>query len=178
MRPTITLALLCFAGVSCSKSEAKLRKEVQDCSAITLDAPGISRCLVSQFKWAPAKAAQAGVARQRELDSIAAFRRDSMWQADAKRHRADLADCATGGGDVARCLSDIHGWDLEHAVASADSLWREETPKHRTQIQACQRQKKSSVGSCLILYYKWTPKRAFALADSVERARMRSYKNR
>jgi hypothetical protein len=178
MRRTITLALLCFAGVSCGKSEARLHKEVRDCSAITLDAPGISRCLVSQFKWAPAKAAQAGLTRQHELDSIAAFRRDSVWQADAKRHREELAGCATGGGDLARCLSDSHGWDQQRAAASADSLWRQQGPKHRTQIQACQRQRKSSVGSCLILYYKWDPKRAFALADSVERAKMKAFKNR
>jgi hypothetical protein len=176
----ITPAHLLFtlAVLSCSKSEAKLHQEVKDCSAITLDAPGISRCLVAQFKWAPAKAAQAGLVRQRELDSVAAFTRDSAWRVDAKAHRQELAGCATGGGDMARCLENAHGWDEQRAVASADSMWRQEAPKHRTQIQACQRQRKSSVGSCLILYYKWDPKRAFALADSMERAKMKAFKNR
>jgi hypothetical protein len=101
-----------------------------------------------------------------------------MWQADAKAHRQELAGCATGGGDMARCLENAHGWDEQRAVASADSMWRQEGPKHRTQIQACQRQRKSSIGSCLILYYKWDPKRAFALADSMERAKMKAFKNR
>lgn len=177
-RLTTTLVLLSLAALSCSKSESKLRQEVKDCSAITLDAAGISGCLVARFQWAPAKATQAGVTRQRELDSTAAFRRDSVWQVDAKAHRKELASCATGGGDLARCLENAHGWDEQRAVSTADSLWRQEAPKHRTQIQACQRQRKSSVGSCLILYYKWDPKRAFALADSVERAKMRAYKKR
>jgi hypothetical protein len=178
-RITTTFALFSLAAVSCGKSEAKLRKEVTDCSAITLDAAGISGCLVARFKWDPAKAAPAGAARQRELDSTAAFRRDSVWKADAKAHRKELAGCAAaGGGDLARCLENAHGWDEQRAVSTADSLWRQDAPRHRTQIQACQRQRKSSVGSCLILYYKWTPKRAFALADSVERAKMKAYKNR
>jgi hypothetical protein len=172
------LALLSLAAVSCGKSEARLHQEVKDCSAITLDAAGISGCLVARFKWAPAKATQAGVARQRELDSVAAFKRDSAWQANAKAHRNELAGCTTGGGDLARCLENTHGWDEQRAVSAADSLWRRDAAKHRTQIQACQRQRKSSVGSCLILYYKWDPKRAFALADSVERAKIKAYNNR
>lgn len=175
---TTTLALLSLAAVSCSKSEAKLHQEVKDCSAITLDAAGISGCLVARFKWDPARATKAGVTRQHELDSIATFKRDSVWRADATAHRQEVAGCATGGGDLARCLENAHGWDEQRAISTADSLWRQEAPRHRTQIQACQRQRKSSVGSCLILYYKWDPKRAFALADSVERARMRTYKNR
>ena len=175
---TTTLAWLSLAAVSCGKSEARLHQEVKDCSAITLDAAGISGCLVARFKWKPAKATQAGISRQRELDSVAAFKRDSAWKANATAHRNEVAGCTTGGGDLARCLENAHGWDEQRAVSAADSAWRHDTPKHRTQIQACQRQRKSSVGSCLILYYKWDPKRAFALADSMERAKMRSYKNR
>src|ERR1700674_1685454 len=103
MRPvTATLALLSLGAVSCGKSTAKLRQEVKDCSAITIDAPGISRCLVAQFRWAPAKAAEAGVARQRELDSTATFQRDSSWRANGKAQREELARCATRGGDLAR----------------------------------------------------------------------------
>jgi hypothetical protein len=177
-RITASLTLLSLAAVSCAKSEAKLRREVQNCSAITLDAPGISRCLVAQFKWAPAKATEAAVARQRELDSIAAFQKDSMWQVDAKAHRQELAGCATGGGDLARCLENAHGWDAQRAGATADSLWRREAPTHRSQIQTCQRQRKSSVGSCLMLYYKWDPRRALALDDSMERAKIKAFNNR
>lgn len=177
-RLTTTVALLGLAAVSCGKSAAKLRREVKNCSAITIDAPGIASCLEAQFKWAPAKAATAGVARQRELDSIAKFQRDSVWQIDAKAHRKELAGCAAGGGDLARCLENAYGWDEQRAVATADSLWRVEGSKHRSQIQNCQRQRKSSVGSCLILYYKWDPKRAFALDDSVARAKIKALNRR
>jgi hypothetical protein len=177
-RITATLALLSLAALSCSKSEAKLRREVKDCSAITLDAPGISRCLVAQFRWAPAKATEAGVARQRELDSIAAFRRDSAWRVDAKAHRQELAGCATGGGDLARCLENAHGWDAQRAAATAESLWQRDAPKRRTQIQTCQRQRTSSVGSCLMLYYKWDPRRALAFDDSVARAKIKASNSR
>jgi hypothetical protein len=177
-RISTTFALLSLAVVSCGKSEARLHQEVKDCSAITLDAAGISACLVARFKWAPAKATPAGVARQHELDSVAAFQRDSVWQASEKRHRTELAGCTTGGGDLARCLENTHGWDEQRAVSAADSMWRHDAPKHRTQVQACQRQRKSSVASCLILYYKWDPKRAFALADSVERAKIKAYNHR
>ena len=68
-RITTTIALLGLAAVSCSKSAAKLDRELKDCSAISLDAPGIARCLVAQFKWDSAKATAVGVARQHELDS-------------------------------------------------------------------------------------------------------------
>lgn len=177
-RVTITVALLGLAAVSCGKSEAKLHQEIKSCSAISLDAPGISKCLVAQFKWDSLKATAAGVTRQRELDSIAAFQKDSIWKADEKAHRKELADCASGGGDLARCLENTHGWDEQRAVTIADSLWRREAPKHRSQIQNCQRQRKSSVGSCLILYYKWDSKRALALDDSIERAKAKAWKSR
>lgn len=170
------VALLGLAAVSCGKSAARLRQEVKDCSAISLDAAGISACLVAQFRWKEPKAAAAGVARQHELDSIAKFQADSLWQADAKAHRKELTACGAAGGEVARCLENNYGWDGQRAVATVDSLWRQDAATHRTQIQRCQRQKKSSVGSCLILYYKWDSKRAFALDDSLTRAKMKAMK--
>ena len=176
-RVTTIVALLGLAAAGCSKSEAKLRQETKDCSAISLDAPGISACLVARFKWDPAKATAAGTARQHELDSIAAFQKDSIWRMDEKAHRKELADCAAGGGDLARCLENTHGWDEQRAVTIADSLWRRDTPKHRSEVQNCQRQRKSSLGSCLMLYYKWDSKRALALDDSIARAKAKAWKN-
>jgi hypothetical protein len=173
-----TVALLSLAALSCGKSATRLRREVKDCSAISLDAAGISACLVAQFKWAEPKAAAAGVARQHELDSIAKFQADSLWQMDAKAHRQQLAGCAAAGGEVARCLENNYGWDGQRAVATVDSLWRQDAATHRSQVQRCQRQKKSSVGSCLILYYKWDSKRAFALDDSIARAKVKAMNSR
>ena len=177
-RITTTLALLGFAGVSCGKSEAKLREEITNCGAISLDAPGISKCLVAQFKWDSVKARVAGIARQRELDSIAAFQKDSIWKAGEAAHRKELAVCARAGGDLARCLTTTKGWEERRAIATADSIWRTQASAHRTQVQRCQRQRKSSTGSCLMLYYKWDPKRALALEDSMTRAKIRSQRSR
>lgn len=177
-RLTIAIALLGLAAAGCGKSEAKLRQEVKDCSAISLDAPGISACLVAQFRWSAEKAAPAGVARQRELDSIAAFQRDSLWALDAPRHQKELASCTAAGGDVAGCLANTHGWEQQRALATADASWHRDAAKHRTEVRKCQQQRKSSVGACLILYYKWDSKRALALDDSLARARMKALNSR
>lgn len=177
-RITTVLALFSLAVASCGKSEARLRREVKDCSAISIDAPGISACLVAQFRWKPEKASVAGVARQHELDSIAKFQRDSTWRANGKAHHTELAGCAAGGGDVAACLENTYGWDEQRAVATADSLWGTQAADHRTEVRRCQGQRKSSVGSCLILYYKWDSRRALALDDSLQRAKMRALNSR
>jgi hypothetical protein len=171
-----TVALLGLAVLSCGKSATRLRQEVKDCSAISLDANGISACLIAQFRWKEPKAQAAGIARQRELDSIAVFQRDSLWHLGAQAHRQQLTSCGNAGGDVVRCLANNYGWDEAHAVAGADSLWRRDGSKHRMEVQRCQKQKKSSVGSCLILYYKWDTKRAFALDDSIARAKVKAMK--
>jgi hypothetical protein len=178
-RITITLVLIALAATSCGKSEARKRQEVKDCGAISLDAPGISRCLVAQFRWDSATAQRAGVARQRELDSIAAFQRDSAWALDAKRHHQELAQCAARGGDVARCLGDNYGWDDRRAAATFDSLWQRDAAKHRDAVRFCERQKrKANMASCLMLQYQWDSKHALALQDSIERAKIRALQNR
>lgn len=177
-RITLGLALACVALSSCGKSEAKKREEVVSCGASSLDAAGISACLVAEYRWDSTEAKVAGVGRERELDSIAAWRRDSTWQAGAKHHRDELNRCAAGRGDVARCLETTYAWDESRARAGFDSVWRHDAPKHRDEIKACQRQRKSNVGSCLMLYYKWDPKHSLALADSLERAKMKALKGR
>jgi hypothetical protein len=177
-RITLGLALACVALASCGKSEAKKREEIDSCGTNSLDAAGISLCLVAEFRWDSGEAKVAGLARERQLDSLAAWRRDSAWHAGAKQHRDELARCAASGGDVARCLENTYNWDEPHAVATFDSVWRHEAPKHRDQIKGCQRQRKSNLGSCLMLYYKWDPKHALALADSLERAKIKALRSR
>lgn len=172
--PYLALVLL----AACGKSEAKKGEEIKNCSAISLDAPGISTCLIVQYRWDSAMALTAARTRQRELDSIAAFQRDSAWALEAAKHTKDLSGCIKDGGDVSRCLQDNHGWDAEHAAAAFDSLWHHDAPKHRDAIRACQRQRKSNVSSCLVLYYKWDSKHALAVGDSLERERMRAIKSR
>jgi len=174
----VVVALASLAIAACGKSEAKKHEEILSCSTSSLDARGISACLVAMYRWKEAEAAVAGRVRQREVDSIARLQRDSLWRLDAARHRQELAKCAPQGGDVARCLGDNFAWDPERATTTFDSVWHAEAPQHRGQIQRCALQRKSSVGSCLMLYYKWDPKHALALDDSLVRAKMRAQNNR
>jgi hypothetical protein len=177
-RIAVGFALLGVAVAGCGKSEGKKREEVLNCSATSIDAKGISACLVALYRWKEHDASVAAQARQHEVDSTAAFQRDSAWHIDAAKHRQELAKCADARGDVAECLEDNFAWDAERATAAFDSLWRAEGSSHRGQIQTCVRQRKSSVGSCLMLYYKWDPKHALALGDSIERAKMKALNNR
>ncbi len=179
MRRTIVgLALAGLGLAGCGKSAAKQREEVVNCSAISLDAAGIARCLVAQYRWKEAAAGVAGRTRQRELDSIATFQRDSVWRIEGARHRQELTKCEGAGGDLARCHQDNFAWDPDRAAATFDSVWRADAPGHKSQIQGCERQRKSSVGSCLMLYYKWDPRHALALDDSITRAKMRAQNSR
>jgi len=178
MRKVLGGLALCGLAVASCKSEGKKREEVRNCSAISLDAPGIARCLVAQYRWKEREAGPAARVRQRELDSIGTFQRDSAWRLDAARHRQELSRCAAAGGDVARCLQENFGWDPERAGGTSDSVWHAEATRHRSEVQACERQRKSSVGSCLMLYYKWDPRHALALDDSIARAKIRAQNSR
>ena len=171
----VVVTLLALAA--CSSAEKK-RTQVQNCSAISLDAPGIARCLVAQYGWKDAAAQEAGVVRQHELDSIARWQRDSTWSADGPRHHQELVKCADARGDVARCLTETYGWDDQHAVAAFDSVWQHDGAQHAKEVRDCQRQGKGRIGSCLMLYHKWEPKRALAVDDSIERARIKALNSR
>jgi hypothetical protein len=173
-RAATAIALTGLALAACGKSEKTKTAEIENCSAITLDAPGIARCLADQYRWKNPDAAAAGQRRQRELDSAAVRQRDSLWKIDEARHQSDLTNCASQGGDVGRCLTDRYGWDASHAAAAFDSLWRRQTPRHLQEIGSCQRRKTQRLGSCLMLYFKWDPKHALALDDSLVRARTKA----
>jgi hypothetical protein len=169
-------ALLAIAGclAACGPSAATRRQQVKNCSAISLDADGIARCLVAQYRWKEQTAQDAGRRRQHELDSLAAWRQDSAWQVDAKRHREELRQCAEQRGDLARCLEDSYAWDEARATAAFDSVWRDAAAQHRREIRACQGRRQERLGSCLVLYYKWDWKHALAIDDSIARAKIRA----
>jgi hypothetical protein len=167
-----------LALAACGKSEKVKRTEIENCSAITLDAAGISRCLAQQYSWKAADAAKAAQTRQHELDSIATRQRDSSWKIDETRHGKDVTTCAAEHGDIGRCLTDRYGWDAPHAAAAFDSVWRHDAPRHAKEIQACQRRPTLRLGSCLQLYYKWDPKHALALDDSLARAKLKAPQRR
>jgi hypothetical protein len=159
---------------ACGKSEAKRRSEIESCSAITLDAAGISNCLMAQYRWKPDAAGAAGKARQHELDSAAAHQRDSLWTLTGAQHRRDLASCMARAGDVSRCLTDNYAWDPGRATTAFDSVWHLDGRKHQQEVAACRKQGNANPSNCLMLYYKWDPKHAIAINDSLERARIRA----
>lgn len=165
-----------LAAAACS-SAGKKRTQVTNCSAISLDAPGIARCLVAQYRWKEDAARTAGIARQAELDSIARFQRDSIWSADGKRHHDEAKKCADARGDIGRCLTETYGWDDQHAQAAFDSVWQHDGAQHAKEVRECQRGGgKERIGSCLMLYHKWDPRHALAVDDSIERARIKAMK--
>jgi hypothetical protein len=168
-------AFILLAAMAACSSAGKKRSQVVNCSAISLDAPGIARCLVAQYRWSEDAARTAGVARQAELDSIARFQRDSLWSAQGKRHHDEARMCADARGDIARCLVETYGWDDEHAAAAFDSVWRIDGAKHAKEVRECQR-KGGAVASCLMLFHKWDPKHALAVDDSIARAKIKAMK--
>jgi hypothetical protein len=156
--------------VACGKRRNQ-RAEVVECSSISLDAKGTTQCLVQLYRWKPAEAQRAAVARHNEMDSLKTAHEDSVWNLDASKHRRDLQGCRRGADPVDRCLL-VAGWPLSRVNATADSLWRAELPQHRRELEACMRKRDVNLSSCLTLYYKWDSDRALRTADSVTRARL------
>jgi len=166
-------AAVTASALACFKTAAKKAAEVRECSRITMDAQGAAQCLVLQYKWKQPAALAAATKYQQEQDSIAQLHADSTWKAEAARHRREITDCAKDpSGDVTRCLMG-YGWAEARAAATEDSLWRHDASRHRQEIATCTRQRKMQAGSCLQLYYKWSPARALAVDDSIRRAQMR-----
>ncbi|PYO41835.1 MAG: hypothetical protein DMD33_12670 [Gemmatimonadetes bacterium] len=166
-------AAVTLSAVACVKSAAKKAAEVRECSRITMDAKGAAQCLVLQYKWKPAQALTAATSYQQEQDAVAQSRADSTWRADAARHQREIGVCDKDpSGDLARCLVGF-GWADARATATADSLWQHDAPKHRQELAQCTHNRQIQVGSCLQLYYKWSPDRALAVDDSIRRAQMR-----
>ncbi len=168
-RITVCLALVTLA----CKSEAKKLVEVRACSAITMDAPGAANCLVLQYKWKKREALAYAQPFQFEQDSIAQFKADSGWRADAVRHSKEVRQCAADpSGDMTGCLLGF-GWAEPRARATEDSTWLTNGSKHRQEIASCAHRRDMQAGACLQLYYKWSPARAIAVDDSIRRAQMR-----
>src|SRR6266566_1463154 len=96
----------------------------------------------------------------------------------AAKKAAEVRECSRITMDAqgaAQCLVLQYKWKQAAALtaATADSLWRHDASKHRQEVTSCTRQRKMQAGSCLQLYYKWSPERALAVDDSIRRAQMR-----
>jgi hypothetical protein len=51
-----------------------------------------------------------------------------------------------------------------------DSVWNSRSAEHQRQIRTCLSRRRVGTGACLQLHYKWQPRRALALDDSIRRA--------
>ncbi len=161
------LAVACFRV----KSAAAKRQDVLACSAIHPQAPEMALCLETDHRWPTGDAERAARARQHEIDSTANVRLDSMNRADSAMHRKQIAQCKNED-DFAACLESL-GWTTQAAALAADSTWHSADAVHRSDLRKCVAQTKTSVSSCLMLYYRWPPSRALKTNDSIQRARMR-----
>lgn len=170
-RLAVCLALVAAAVAAACGKKRSARAEIEECSAISLDAKGTTQCLVQLYHWKVNEATQAAQARHRELDSLKQAREDSLWGLDAARHKNDLQRCRRGEEGLKPCLL-VSGWPLGRVNKAMDSLWTAELPTHRRELQACMAKRDVNLSSCLTLYYKWDSDRALATADSVARARL------
>jgi hypothetical protein len=174
MKPTIStaIALLAFVAlVSACGKKRNQRADIVECSSISLDAKGTTQCLVQLHGWKVAEATRAAQNRQRELDSLKAWREDSAWAVESAKHKNDLKNCQKTPDQFINCLL-VAGWPLKRVEATSDSVWNADLPKHKRELQACMAKRDVNLSSCLTLYYKWESDRAIATADSVARARL------
>jgi hypothetical protein len=163
-------ALAAAVAVGCSRDSDR-SAQVIECSSISLDAKGTTQCLVQLYRWKADEARAAATLRHHQLDSLKAWREDSVWNLDAARHRQNLAACRTGADPLDRCLL-IAGWPLSRVNRTVDSLWQVDLPTHNRELADCQRRRDVNLASCLTLYYKWNTDRALRVADSLTRERL------
>lgn len=161
------LAAACFRV----KSASARRRDVLACSAIHPRAPEMALCLETDHHWPTSDAERAAHGRQHEIDSTANVALDSMNRADLGLHRRQIAQCK-GDDDLGACLESL-GWTPQAAAQAAESTWHASDGPHSRDLRACTAQTKTSVSSCLMLYYRWPPARALKTNDSIQRARMR-----
>jgi hypothetical protein len=74
--------------------------------------------------------------------------------------------------DFKTCLLTRYGWQEDQATRTDDSLWTSRSAEHQRQLRACLGPRGIGTGACLQLHYKWSPRRALALDDSIRRANL------
>jgi hypothetical protein len=164
----VALTLLC---VACGKSVEERRVDVELCSVSSTEAAAISTCLREQNGWRAAAAESAGLARAHELDSVRTEIGALTARADSQ-HLAEMQACDHLLEDFRTCLLTRYGWQEDQATRTDDSLWASRSAEHQRQIRACLGPRAIGTGACLQLHYKWSPRRALALDDSIRRANL------
>ncbi len=169
--PLGPLVLVGVALAACGKSAQEKAADLEECSATSTKAPDITKCLKEERGWSGTAAESAGVARQRELDSVSAQIGAITAQADSQ-HESEMHECDHVLVDLKSCLITRFGWDEDQATKTDDSLWTSRSVLHQRQIRSCLGSRRVGTGACLQLHYKWPPRRALALDDSIRRANL------
>jgi hypothetical protein len=156
---------------ACGKSAAERVADVESCSATVTSAAAIARCLRASGGWSVAAAESAGVARVRELDSVREEIRAITARADSQ-HASEVRSCDQVLVDLQSCLITRFGWEEDAARRVDDSLWDSRAAEHQRQIRSCLSRRGVGTGACLQLHYKWLPRRALALDDSIRKANL------
>lgn len=171
MRPLRRSLAIALALVACGKSAEERRTDVELCSVSNTEAAAISKCLREESGWRAAAAESAGRVRAHELDSVRSEIGVITARADSQ-HQAEVAACDQKLEDFKTCLLTRFGWEEDQATRTDDSLWNSRSAEHQGQIRSCLGPRGVGTGACLQLHYKWSPRRALALDDSIRRANL------
>jgi hypothetical protein len=169
MRPGTRLLLLVSAVLAaCGKSTERRQEDVAACSANQNGAAEIAQCLLEQGGWSQAAADSAGLARSRELSDESSALGALTARADSQ-HAAEIHACDQVLVDMRACLTSRYGWEAQRAEVADDSVWNARADAHQREIAACLGPHGAGTGGCLQLHYKWLPRRALAVDDSLRR---------
>ena len=161
-----------FILVACGKSSEERAADVETCSAASAAAAGIARCLVQRGGWSAFAADSAAQIRARSLDTLRSELGAINEHADSQ-HAAEIGKCDRTLVDMRTCLITRFGWEEDRANAADDSVWSSRSDEHQREIQNCAGRRGVGAGACLQLHYKWLPRRALALDDSIRRANIK-----
>lgn len=157
---------------ACGKSASERLADVENCSAVSANPATIARCLREQGGWSAAAAESAAAVHLRELDTLKSQLGALTEHADSQ-HAGEVRSCDQRLVDMKTCLITRFGWEEDKAAAIDDSVWSSRSTEHERQIRNCAGRSGVGAGACLQLHYKWLPRRALALDDSIRRANIR-----
>ena len=151
------------------KSADERAIDLQTCTALSSAALEIAQCLQGQGGWSAKAADSAANIRARELDSVRSQIGAIAQRADSQ-HAGEVRECDRSLVDMKTCLITRFGWEEDQATAVDDSVWNSRSDEHQREIRSCAGRSGLGAGACLQLHYKWLPRRALALDDSIRRA--------
>ncbi len=162
-------AVVVLVACKGKKTGAERATDLETCTALSTAPLEIAQCLQGQGGWSAAAADSAANLRARELDSVKSQIGAIAARADSQ-HTSEIRACTQRLVDMKSCLITRFGWEEDLATAADDSVWNSEAAQHLREIRNCAGRRGVGTGACLQLHYKWLPRRALALDDSIRRA--------